>query len=76
MCRKRRETVHLLAPMHPGSGHGFGRAFGRAAFDVRHLCFGRSHRRGLTGQARPLYSAGFATSAFRPMRDAPLWRNW
>jgi hypothetical protein len=32
--------------------------------------------RGLTGTARPLYSAGFATPAFAPMRDAPLWRNW
>jgi hypothetical protein len=31
---------------------------------------------GLTGRARPLYSAGFAALAFGERRELPLWRNW
>src|SRR5258706_16481234 len=64
------ETVHPPRPSHsplltiaiPA------KAFGRPASPLRGELI-----RGLTGSLRPLYSAGFATSAFRRAWRKPLW---
>jgi hypothetical protein len=49
---------------------------GEAGWTIGILHVDKERTRGLTGRARPLYSARFATSALSAEIRKPLWRNW
>src|ERR1035437_5529215 len=69
------ETVHPPRPLHPPLLPSV--RPGPRRSEARHLRLSViPDARGLTRSSRPLYSAGFATSAFPAERDMPLWRNW